>query len=161
MQKYCGLLKRVGAHTSETITTNGPVGHVRLAGNISVIEIGDAVLRKPRCTSDLHDLLDPGREACLYVYKHFFYQPVVLGVKYAEDNKKYTITFGECVANALSYVFIWPLLFIVSGFMIGLMGGKEGGFMASFGVLWIVGGIILSLVSAVLLLVSYTQMQAD
>lgn len=160
MQTYSGVLKRVGSREEIFITSNQPAGNVRTGGEISIVEIGDTVLRKPRCPSDLYDVLDPGREAYLYIFRHFFYKPVIIGVKYPDDGKKYTITLGQALGSAAQYVLLWPLLFIFSGFMIGLMGGKEGGIMAIMAMLWIFGGIGLAWLSAVLLLVDFGRVNA-
>ncbi len=161
LNKYRGTLKRVGSLTGGgMVTSGGAVGNVRVANEITVLEIGDKMLRNVRCTEDLFDLLDPGREACVYIFRHFFYKPVLLGVRY-DDGKKYTITAGQIIASILAYILIFPLLAIVSGFMIGLMGGKEGGFMGGLGVTWIVGGVLLSWVQAILLFVSYLAMKAS
>lgn len=154
MKKYCGMLKRVGSHESTTITSGGAVGNVQVAGDVSVVQIGDTVLRKPRCTSDLFDLLDPGREACLYVFPHFFYYPVIIGVKYADDGSKYTITFGQLVANVASYLLMWPLLFVVGAFMFGIL-------LPAVGFLILFGGIGLAWLSALMLVLDFSRMKAD
>jgi hypothetical protein len=158
LNKYCGTLNRVGSLTGGGTVSNGNT-HVRIAHEITVLEIGDKMLRQVRCTEDLFDLLDPGNDACVYIFRHFFYKPVLIGVKY-DDGRKYTITMMQTFANMLSYILIFPLLAIVSGFMIGLMGGKEGGFIAGLGVAWIVGGVLASWLQALLLLISYLAMKA-
>lgn len=161
LNRYCGTLKRVGSLAGGgMITSGGATGNVRVANEITVLEVGDKMLRQVRCTEDLFDLLDPGREVCVYIFRHFFYKPVLLGVKY-DDGKKYTVTVGQIIANILSYILIFPLLALVSGFMIGLMGGKEGGFIAGVGVVWMVGGVLLSWLQAVLLFISYLTMKAS
>ena len=160
LNQYCGPLNRIGALTGGgMITTNNGVGNVRVASEITVLEIGDKMLRQVRCTEDMYDLLDPNREACVFIFRHFFYKPVLLGVKY-DDGRKYTITLAQTIASILSYILIFPLLAVVSGFMIGLMGGKEGGFIAGLGVTWIVVGVLGSWAQAALLLVSYVIMKA-
>ncbi|MES2463161.1 MAG: hypothetical protein V4671_21465 [Armatimonadota bacterium] len=159
LNKYCGTLKRVGGLGGGGVITNSSGGYVNVAHEISILEVGDTMLRKVRCTSDLFDLLDPGRDGCIYIFRHFFYKPILIGVKY-DDGKKYTITVGQMIANVLSYLLIFPLLVLVSGFCIGMMGGKEGGFIAGLGVAWIAGGILLSWLQALLLFIAYLAMKA-
>ena len=162
MQKYCGILKRVGSlDGGGYITSGGAVGNVRVTGKITVIEVGDKVLRNVPCNSDLYDLLDPGENVCLYIFRHFFHKPVVIGVKYLSDGRKYTLTFGQAIASVLAYILIFPMIIVVTGFCIGLMGGKEGGFLGTLGVAWIILGTAASWLCSVWLLVSYFRMKAD
>lgn len=151
MPAYRGLLKRVGSKEGDMIVNssgNSAVGNVRVSGKVSMIEIGDTMLRDVGCTRDIYDLLEPGREAVLYVHRHFFGKPIIIGIKYLDDDKTYMIRFGSLVAATLSYLLIYPLLVLVGGFMIGLMGGKDGGFMSTLAILVIVGGLGLCVFTA-------------
>ena len=144
MPAYRGLLKRVGSKAGDMIVNSSggsAFGNVRVSGTVSLIEIGDTLLRDVGCTRDLYDLLEPGREAVLYVHRHFFGKPIVIGVKYPDANRTVMIGFGSLVAATLSYLLVYPLLVLVGGFMIGMMGGKGGGFMSTLAVLVIVGGL--------------------
>jgi len=144
MPAYRGLLKRVGSKENDMIVNsrgNSAVGNVRVSGKVSLIEIGDTLLRDVGCTRDIYDLLEPGREAVLYVHRHFFGKPIIIGIKYLDDNRTYMIRFGSLVAATLSYLLIYPLLVLVGGFMIGLMGGKDGGLMSTLAILVIIGGL--------------------
>lgn len=154
MPAYRGLLKRVGSKEGDMIVNssgNSAVGNVRVSGKVSMIEIGDTMLRDVGCTRDIYDLLEPGREAVLYVHRHFFGKPIIIGIKYLDDNRTYMIRFGSLVAATLSYLLIYPLLVLVGGFMIGLMGGKDGGFMSTLAILVIVGGLGLCVFTAAML----------
>lgn len=151
MPAYRGLLKRVGSKENDMIVNssgNSAVGNVRVSGKVSMIEIGDTMLRDVGCTRDIYDLLEPGREAVLYVHRHFFGKPIIIGIKYLSDNRTYMIRFGSLVAATLSYLLIYPLLVLAGGFMIGLMGGKDGGFMSVLAILVIIGGLGLCAVTA-------------
>lgn len=156
MTKYCGKLVRVGSKEGDMMINSGSaMSTVRVSGKVSIIEIGDTTLRDVGCTNDLYDLLDPGRDACLWVHHHFMRKPVIVGVKYRDDGKVYNLRFGTLVASALSYLLIYPLLILVGGMMIGLMGGKGGGFMSTLAVLFIVGGLGLCVWNAVMLVKVY------
>jgi hypothetical protein len=72
-----------------------------------------------------------------------------------DTGKKYMMRLSTLFANALSYLIIWPLLFIAAGFLLGMMGGKGGGIMSTLGVLVIVGGFGLCLYMAVMLVKNY------
>lgn len=111
MQEYRGILKRVGGKDSDMIVG----GNVRVSGLISVIEIGDTVLRRVGCSRDIYDLLDPGEEAILYVHWHFFRTPVVLGVKYPATGRKFTMGVMGLVAGAVKYLVITPMLILIGG----------------------------------------------
>lgn len=162
MAEYRGVLKRVGSKEGDVFVNagNSAVGTVRVSGKVSVIEIGDTTLRNVGCNADLYDLLDPGRDATLFVHRHYWRMPVVLGVKYMDDGKKYVMGFGTLFASVLAYLILYPIFAIVAGFMVGLMGGKNGGFMSTLGVLIIVAGIIAAIVNAVLLVRVYLKAQA-
>lgn len=162
MQKYTGILSRVGSlDGGGWISSGNAVGNVRVTGKISIIEIGDKTFRNVPCSSDLYDLLDPGQEACLYIFRHFFVKPVVIGVKYPVSGKKYTLTFGQALASVLAYILLFPLTIGFTGMCIGLMGGKEGGLLGMLGIAWVVGGIGLSWLCSVWLLINYVRMRAD
>jgi hypothetical protein len=63
MPQYRGILKRVGSKDGDMYVNSGSaMSTVRVAGKISIIEIGDTVLRDVACPKDLYDLLDPGRD---------------------------------------------------------------------------------------------------
>ena len=55
MPAYRGLLKRVGSKEGDMIVNssgNSAFGNVRVSGKVSVIEIGDTMLRDVGCTRD-------------------------------------------------------------------------------------------------------------
>jgi hypothetical protein len=158
MPVYRGVLHRVGAKEGDMIVNssgNSAVGNVRVSGKVSIIEIGDVTLRDVGCTNDIYDLMDAGRDVTLYVHRHFINKPVVIGIEHMDTGKKYMMRLSTLFANALSYLIIWPLLFIAAGFLLGMMGGKGGGIMSTLGVLVIVGGFGLCLYMAVMLVKNY------
>jgi hypothetical protein len=127
MEKYCGMLQRVGDLTGGELI--GPrddygrptgVGHVRVATSLSVVQIGNTTLKKPRCDDDLFPYLQPGREACLYVYRHNW-TPVLLGVKYADGNK-HLVPSGYIRGTIIQFV-------IMFAFMYGIVGAIGGAFI--------------------------------
>lgn len=128
-----------------------------MAGKISVVEIGDVTLRDVGCNMDLYDLLDPGRDAILYVHNHFFRKRVIIGVKYPDTGKVYMMRFGTLVASALAYVLIYPLLAVAAGFMIGMMGGKDGRFMGTLGILVMLGAFAYCVYTAAMLVRNYMR----
>ena len=163
MPVYRGVLKRVGAKEGDMIVNSSgssAVGNVRVSGKISIIEIGDVVLRDVGCTNDIYDLMDAGRDVTLYVHRHFINKPIVIGIKHMDTGKTYMMRFGTLFASALSYLIIYPLLFLVAGFMVGMMGGKDGGFMSTLGVLVIVGGFGLCVFTAGMLVKNWLAWRA-
>lgn len=162
MAEYRGVLKRVGSKEGDMYVNagNSAVGTVRVAGKVSVIEIGDVTLRDVGCNADIYDLLDPGRNAILFVHYHYWRKPVVLGVKYLDDGKKYLMGFGTLFASVLSYLIFYPIFAVIAGFMVGLMGGKDGGFMGMLGILIIIAGIGAAIVNAVLLVKVFLKAKA-
>ena len=88
MKEYRGILKRIGAKEGDMIVNtraNSSVGNVRVSGSVSVVEIGDTVLRDVGCTRDIYDLLDVGKSAILYVHYKNFRKPIILGVAYPAE----------------------------------------------------------------------------
>ncbi len=160
MPAYRGILTRVGSKEGDMIVNssgNSAVGNVRVSGKISIIEIGAVTLRDVGCTNDIYDLMDAGRDVTLYVHHHFFGKPIVIGIKHMDTGKTFMIRFGTLIANTLSYLLIYPLLILVGGFMIGLMGGKNGGFMSTLAILFILGGLGFCVWTAGMLVKNYMR----
>jgi hypothetical protein len=158
MPAYRGVLTRVGSKEGDMIVNssgNSAVGNVRVSGKVSVIEIGKVTLRDVGCTNDIYDLMDPGRDVTLYVHRHFFNKPIVIGIKHMDSGRVYMMRFGTLIASALSYVLIYPLLILAGAFLIGMMGGKDGGIMSTLAVLFIVGGFGLCAWTAGMLVKNY------
>ncbi len=135
------------------ITSGTAVGNVRVANEISIMEIGNTELRGIRCTDDLYDVLEVGRQARVYIFRHFFYKPVLLGVKY-DTGQKYMVTFQVVAGTALQYALVWPLMVLMFAFMLGIL-------FAPLGAIWAIGGLLLVWTNAVLVLVDYFKMKAD
>jgi hypothetical protein len=163
MAEIRGVMTRIGAREGDMIVNtnnNSAVGHVRVAGKISVIQIGDVTLRNVGCNTDIYDLLDLNRDAILFVHYHYWRNPVVLGVKYPDDGKKYLMGFGTLFASVLAYLIFYPIFAIIAGFIVGLMGGSKGGIMSTLGVLIIFAGFGLAIANAVILVKVYMSAKA-
>jgi hypothetical protein len=163
MAEIRGVMTRIGAREGDMIvnsSNNSAVGNVRVAGKISVVQIGDVTLRNVGCNTDIYDLLDINRDAILFVHYHYWRKPIILGVKYLDDGKKYLMGFGIMFASVLAYLIFYPLFAIVAGFMVGLMGGSKGGIMSTLGVVIIFAGIGLAIANAVVLVKAYAQAKA-
>lgn len=155
MKEYRGILKRIGAKEGDMIVSsnaNSSVGHVRVSGTVSVIEIGDTMLRNVGCTRDIYDLLDVGEEAILYVHYHFFRKPVILGVKYPASGRKFVIPFISVFASAVLQVIMYPIFFLIGG-LVSTM------FLGNFlGMLIVIGGLGLSLYNVATLVMGYISL---
>jgi hypothetical protein len=130
MEKYCGNLERVGDLTGGgmIVPTDEEgreklIGRVRVATELSAIQIGGKVIKKPRCEDDLFEHLHPGREACIYIFRHMHWTPVLLGIKYS-DGSKHLITSSYLRGTILQYIVMWP-------FMTGIPGAFLGGVLFS------------------------------
>ncbi len=157
MKEFRGILKRVGAKEGDMIvntSVNSPVGHVRVSGTVSVIEIGDTVLRDVSCMKDMYDLLDVGEDAILFVHFKNFYKPVILGVAYPGRRRGFAVPLIAVIANTILSLFLFPILSLLFGFMIGFLLGEVAG------VAVMLGGFALTFYNAVMLIVGYVQTAA-
>ncbi len=157
MKEYRGVLKRIGAKEGDMIVNSkghGAVGNVRVSGSVSVIEIGDTVLRNVGCTRDIYDLLDLGKSAILYVHYNNFRKPVILGVSYPAEGRGFTVPLISVIANTVMSLFLYPILSVLFGLMVG---GAISGFL---GVIIMLGGIGLTLYNVVTLIMGYMQAAA-
>ncbi|CAN5314389.1 hypothetical protein BH09PSE1_BH09PSE1_00840 [soil metagenome] len=157
MKEYRGILKRIGDKEGDMIVNSarggGAVGNVRVSGTVSIIEIGDTMLRNVGCTRDIYALLDQGKEAVLYVHYHFFHKPIILGVTYPEERRTYVMPFMSMFANAVMYLVMYPLFFLIGGLVSTMFLGK-------LGYLIILGGLGLSVYNAVTLVTGYLKAAA-
>src|SRR5262245_291201 len=99
MEKHCGVLRQVGSLKGGKLVASvvqygraNCVAAFRVSTGVDAIQIGDTLLKKPLCEDDLYANLQTGREACIYVYRHFVRTPVILGIKYKDDGAKYLIS---------------------------------------------------------------------
>ncbi len=154
MQEYRGILKRIDSKEGDMIVNSrgaGAIGNVRVSGSVSVIEIGTTMLRNVGCTRDLYDLLDPGKNAILYVHYHFFTKPVILGIGYPDEGRTFSVPFMTMFANAVMYIVMYPLLFLVFGLMSTVIIGD------ALGVLLVVAGLGVSLYNVLTFVWGYTR----
>jgi len=132
MEKYCGMLERVGDLTGGQLVApvdrdgNAQwVGSFRVATEIASIQIGNTTLKKPRCEDDLFQNLWPGREGCLYVWRQWR-TPVLVGVKYSDGTKHLISTSylrGSILQLATIFSFMYGLGGLIAG---GILGGILG-----------------------------------
>lgn len=130
MKEYRGILKRIGDKEGDMIVNSarggGAVGNVRVSGSVSVIEIGDTMLRNVGCTRDIYALLDQGKNAVLYVHYHFFHKPIIIGVSYPDEGRTFAMPFISMFANAVTYLVMYPLMFLIGGLVSTMFLGKLG-----------------------------------
>lgn len=153
MKELRGILKRIGAKESDMIVNtkaNSSVGNVRVSGKVSVIEIGDTVLRDVSCTRDIYDLLDVGKEAILYVHFNNFRKPVILGVAYPGERRGFAVPLMAVVANTVLSLFLYPIIAIILGLIVSEIN-------IFLGLLVALGGIGLTIYGVVTLIMGYVQ----
>jgi hypothetical protein len=170
MEKHCGRLDRVGDLTGGQIVTRveedqygrkTATGSFRVATEIDVLQIGNSTLKKCRVEGNLFPFLEPGREACLYIFRHFHYVPCILGIKYKDDGSKHLASSKWIRGTMLQYIVVWPLMAgiggaIAGGILFGIIGYGEIG-----GGLGLLGGVGYAWWSAVRLWQQYGQAKAD
>ncbi len=153
MKELRGILKRIGAKEGDMIvntSANSPVGNVRVSGKVSVIEIGDTVLRDVSCTRDIYDLLDVGKEAILYVHFNSFRKPVILGVAYPAERRGFAVPLMAVIAKTILSLFLYPIVAII----LGLIASEINIFL---GILVALGGIGLTIYGVVTLIMGYLR----
>src|SRR5262249_9469312 len=106
VEKYSGKLTEVG-----------PL-HNR---DIALIRIGSTTLRKVRCMPEIGQMLLPDREMTLYIYRHMFYKPVILGLKYADTGAKQLLSPATVRGSLIQIVILLGLGFIVGALIVGGM----------------------------------------
>lgn len=160
MAEIRGVMTRIGSREGDMIvnaSNRSAVGNVRVAGKISVIEIGGTTLRDVGCNTDLYDLLDTDRDAILFVHYHYWRKPMILGVKYLDDGKKYLMRAGTMIASVLAYLIFYPIFAIIAGVFVAAMGGSV---MNTVGGLVVLTGIGLAIANAFLLSKVYVKAKA-
>jgi len=170
MEKHCGKLERVGDMTGGQIVTRveidqqgrrTPTASFRVATEIDVVQIGNTTLKKSRVEGALFGNLIPGREACLYIFRHFHWTPCILGIKYKDDGSKHLASWAWIRNTMLQYIIVWPLMTCIAGVIVGaILGGIVG--VDEYGaVLGLLAGIGYPWWSAVRLWKEYGQAKAD
>jgi len=145
MEEYRGVLKRIGAKEGDMIVNtraNSPVGNVRVSGKVSVIEIGDQVLRDVGCTRDIYDLLDAGKEAVLYVHFNNFKKPTIIGVAYPQEGRGFVVPMMAVIANTIMSLFLYPIVSIVLGLIVAGISGVLGLIVGLGGIGFTVYGVV-------------------
>ncbi len=124
MEKHCGKLERIGSMTGGQMVGSGG-STVRVATQVDSIQIGSTVLKKPRCEDALFQVLEPGRDACLYVMRQGW-TTVIMGVKYVDGTKHLiskTYLRGSLLQMATIIAFMYWLGGFVAGGFVGSMIG--------------------------------------
>ncbi|MBE9607665.1 hypothetical protein IAI18_22565 [Acetobacteraceae bacterium H6797] len=134
--------------------SNSAVGHVRVSGKVSVVEIGDTVLRDVGCTRDIYDLLDVGKNAVLYVHFNNLRKPIILGVAYPEERRGFVVPLMAVIASTIMSLFLYPILSILLGLVLSGINGI-------LGVLVIFGGLGLTSYGVFTLIKGYLQASAS
>lgn len=170
MERHCGLLENVGRlKGGETITQVDEHGRARFIGKVKVateidsIRIGSAELRSVRCEGVLYNELEPGRNACLYIYRHLWRTPVLLGVRYDGEVQKRMISDAYYRGSLLQYALPLALLYAVGGWILGMIVGIVIGMGQSSvpPVLGLFGGLGLAWYSAFRLRTDYQVAKSD
>ena len=130
MEKHCGLLDEVGRlKGGETITQVDDygrakfIGQVKVATEIDVIRIGTAQLRKVRCEGVLYNELEPGRQACIYIYRHLWRTPVLLGVRYDGEKGKRMVSDAYYRGSLLQYALPLAFMYAIGCWILGMVVG--------------------------------------
>jgi hypothetical protein len=154
MEKHCGLLSDVGnlkgGETIARVDEHGRakfIGQVKVATEIDVIRIGSTELKKVRCEGVLYNELEPGRNACLYVYRHLWRTPVLLGIRYDGEQQKHMVSDayyrGSLLQYALPLAFMYAIGCWILGMIVGMVIGMGQssvppvlGLLGGFGLAW-------------------------
>ncbi|WP_157220817.1 hypothetical protein [Flavisphingomonas formosensis] len=145
MDEYRGVLKRIGAKEGDMIVNtraNSSVGNVRVSGKVSVVEIGDKVLRDVGCTRDIYDLLDVGKDAILYVHFNIFKKPTIIGVAYPHDGRGFVVPMMAVIANTILSLFLYPIVSIILGLILAGISGVLGLLVGLGGIGFTVYGVV-------------------
>jgi len=110
-------------------------------GQIAVLRIGNTTLKGSRISHEVWEMLLPDREMTLYVYRHLFYKPFILGMKYTDTGVKELIPSiycrNSCIQLAVKGGLGWTFgTLIVGGFLAGIVGinpESVGGVLALIG----------------------------
>ena len=124
MEIYRGRLDHIGSWTGGMLVEEDRVrqtstAKARIRGEIDRLVIGGRSVKKPACTAGLFPALHQGREAVLYVYRHFFMKNYIIGVKYLDDGSKHLMPANEVRGTVLQYIFVWPLILAIPGLLAG------------------------------------------
>jgi hypothetical protein len=170
MEKHCGLLGEVGrlkgGETIARVDEYGRakfIGQVKVATEIDVVRIGTAELRKVRCEGVLYNELEPGRQACLYIYRHLWRTPVLLGVRYDGEERKRMVSDAYYRGSLLQYALPLALMYAIGCWILGMVVGIVIGMGQSSvpPVLGLLGGLGLAWYSAFRFRADYQAAKSD
>lgn len=172
MTRYCGDIRQISGTTGGGFVAMGtedrhgnfkvPVGALmRVATEIPVLQIGDTTLKKVRlCMGEVAPYLRQGDRVCVFAFGHMLRKKIIIGVK-SETGPSWTMGFGRFVATLLTYLTLWPLLVALAGGVVGaVVGMLFGNHGSTLGLtLGVAYGLGISLLSAVRLAITYSQMR--
>ncbi len=170
MEKHCGLLGRVGnlrgGETISQVDEHGRtkfIGQVKVATEIDVITIGSTDLKKVRCEGVLYNELQPGRQACLYIYRHLWRTPVLLGIRYDGEQQKRMVSDAYYRGSLLQYALPLAFMYAIGCWILGMIVGMVIGMGQSSvpPVLGLFGGLGLAWYSAYLFRADYQAARSD
>ena len=173
MTRYCGEIRQVDGTTGGGFVAMGsedrhgnfrvPVGGlIRVATEIPVLQIGDKTLKKVRLgMGEVAPYLRLGDSVCVFAFGHLLRKKIIIGVR-SKTGPSWTMGFGRFVATFITYLTLWPFLVGLAGALVGALAGLLFGNAGStlgmaIGVIY---GVGISLVSAVRLAITYSQMRA-
>ena len=173
MTRYCGQIRQVAGSTGGGFVAVGnedregnftvPVGGlVRVATVIPVLQIGDTTLKNVRlCMGELAPYLRLGDQVCVFAFGHLLRKKIIIGVR-SQNGPSWTMGFGRFVATFITYLTLWPFLVGLAGALIGaLVGMLFGNAGSTLGLtLGLAYGVGISLLRAVRLAITYSQMRA-
>jgi hypothetical protein len=170
LERHCGKLDRVGDMTGGEIVTQVEIDQLgrrtpkfsfRVATEIDVVKIGNTSLKKCRVEGNLFPFLEPGREACLYIFRHFHRVPCILGIRYKDDGSKHLASSKWVRGTMLQYIVVWPLLTCIAGMIVGSIIGGIIGIDEYLGPVGLLVGLAYPWWSAVRIWQDYGQAKAD
>jgi hypothetical protein len=123
------------------------VGSYRAASVLDALQVGSTTLLEARCQAEVYNALEPGTQACVYVFRTLLRVPLILGVRDSQSGARTMISHSYYRGTLLQFIFVHALLnaigFWIAGMIIGLiigMGQSAGppvlGFFGGLGATW-------------------------
>lgn len=130
MDRIRGEIKMVGNLTGGGIRSQVDeygrtiyLGSHRAASILDALQVGDTTLRKARCSAELYNALEPGRNVCVYVFRTLFRAPMILGVLDAGTGEKTIISREYYRGTLLQLATVHALLNGIGAWIAGMIIG--------------------------------------